>query len=123
MEERLGYKIRKIREIKNISQDFVAKHLNISQAAYSKLEIGKTKVDDDKLTRIAAALEVKPDIIENFNERFIFNVRLPTEGAFLVIRGETIYNINSLKKMQEVYEKLLMEKDKRIKILEQMVNK
>ena len=62
MKERLGYKIRKIREIKNISQDFIVKYLNMSHAAYSSIENGKTKIDESKLTRIATALGIKTGV-------------------------------------------------------------
>lgn len=46
METHLGLKIRKIREIKNFDQTYVAKKLGISQSAYSALEKGKVKINE-----------------------------------------------------------------------------
>jgi transcriptional regulator with XRE-family HTH domain len=67
MKECTGSKIRKIRELKNISQNYVATRLGISQAAYSMIESGKTKVTDEKLLKISEALEVPRVIILNFD--------------------------------------------------------
>jgi transcriptional regulator with XRE-family HTH domain len=36
--ENLGFNIRKIREIKNISQQYVSKHIGISHTAYSNIK-------------------------------------------------------------------------------------
>jgi transcriptional regulator with XRE-family HTH domain len=66
MKKRLGYKIRTIRIIKNIPHDIIAKRLNISLSSYLNLENGSAEIDEDKLTRIAAALEVETDTIKNF---------------------------------------------------------
>ncbi|MCC7050249.1 MAG: helix-turn-helix transcriptional regulator, partial [Bacteroidia bacterium] len=71
--EPLGIKIKKIREIKNISQDYMAKHLGLSQAAYSGIESGKTKLSEQKLQTIAGVLKVEPEVIKNFNEQVVFN--------------------------------------------------
>jgi transcriptional regulator with XRE-family HTH domain len=109
MKERLGYNIRKIREIKNISQDFMAKYLNISQAAYSRLENGITKIDDNKLARVAAALSVETEAIRNFNEQLVLNVSAPATGL--------------PEKIKEVYEKLLLEKEAQIRILAEIMKK
>lgn len=38
----IGFKLKNLREFNNYSQDYLAKILNISQAAYSKIENGST---------------------------------------------------------------------------------
>ena len=40
----IGYKIKNIRELKNFTQEYMAEKLDISQAAYSKMEKGDTKI-------------------------------------------------------------------------------
>jgi transcriptional regulator with XRE-family HTH domain len=122
MEEKLGYKIRKIRKIKNFSQAFMAKRLKISQAAYSRLESGRVRMNKAKLMRVASVLKIKTDKIKNFNEQLVFRLGTPAKGTALLVRNENIYNISSLEKMKEVYEKLLKEKDARIKALEEMIS-
>jgi transcriptional regulator with XRE-family HTH domain len=54
--------IRKIREDKNYTQDYLAAKLKISQNAYSKLELGYTKITLERLFHIASILEI--DIID-----------------------------------------------------------
>ncbi len=41
--------IKKVRELKDFTQEYVAKQLNISQVAYSKLERGETEVSISRL--------------------------------------------------------------------------
>jgi transcriptional regulator with XRE-family HTH domain len=56
--------IRKIREGKDYTQDYLAAKLDISQNAYSKIELGYTKITVERLFQIAHILEVDPiDII------------------------------------------------------------
>ena len=106
----LGYKIRKIREFKNISQDYVAIHLGISQAAYSRIESNNLKIDENKLLKIAIALNVEIDVIKNFNEQTVLTRCSYSDG------------FNPFEKIKE-YEQLLKEKEARIKILEEILNK
>lgn len=52
--------IRKIRESKDYTQDYLAVKLSISQNAYSKIELGYTKITVERLFQIAQILEVNP---------------------------------------------------------------
>jgi len=54
--------IRKIREYRNYTQEYLAMKLSISQNAYSKIELGYTKITLERLYQIAQILEV--DLIE-----------------------------------------------------------
>jgi len=58
--------IRKIREHRNYTQEYLAAKLRISQNAYSKIELGYTKITVERLFQIAVILESDPvDIITN----------------------------------------------------------
>ncbi|RZK41136.1 MAG: XRE family transcriptional regulator [Pedobacter sp.] len=52
--------IRKLREFRDYTQDYLAAKLQISQNAYSKLELGYTKITLERLYIIAEILEVEP---------------------------------------------------------------
>jgi transcriptional regulator with XRE-family HTH domain len=54
--------IRKKREHKNYTQEYLALKLNISQNAYSKIELGYTKITLERLFEIADILEI--DVID-----------------------------------------------------------
>ena len=50
--------IRKVREEKNLTQDYLAAKLHISQNAYSKIELGYSKITIDRIIDIAVILDV-----------------------------------------------------------------
>lgn len=67
--------IRKIREHRNYTQEYLAAKLHISQNAYSKIELGYTKITLDRLFHIAIILETDPvEIINTANQPAIYIV-------------------------------------------------
>jgi len=54
----LANNMRSFRLIRNYSQEYLALKLKISQNAYSKIELGYTKVTVERLLGIAQVLEV-----------------------------------------------------------------
>lgn len=63
--------IRKIRAQKNYTQDYLAAKLSISQNAYSKIELGYSKLTLNRLFEIASILEVDAvQLINLDNEDF-----------------------------------------------------
>lgn len=68
----LGNKIRIIRQIKGISQLALAVKLDISQAAYSKIENGKTILTSDRLVIILRELNISDKTLRDFDSNEIF---------------------------------------------------
>jgi transcriptional regulator with XRE-family HTH domain len=68
----LGEKIKKIRDLKGIKQEELARCLNITPQAYSKIERNETKLDMERLEQIAKILEVSVEDIKQFDERNVF---------------------------------------------------
>ena len=60
--------IRKIRESKNYSQEYMAGRLNISQNTYSKLELGYTALTVERIIHISHILEVNLMDLLNANK-------------------------------------------------------
>jgi transcriptional regulator with XRE-family HTH domain len=56
-------RIKKIREFRNFTQQYMADQLDISQNAYSKIENGTTKITIDRLEKIANLLNVPLETI------------------------------------------------------------
>jgi transcriptional regulator with XRE-family HTH domain len=48
----IGNKIKVLRELKNLSQDYMAKQLEISQKSYSNIENGNTELTLNRLENI-----------------------------------------------------------------------
>jgi transcriptional regulator with XRE-family HTH domain len=61
-------KLRRLRELRNYSQAYVAGKLHISQSYYSKLESGRVKIRVEMMRQIASVYEVDPEIIIFFDE-------------------------------------------------------
>lgn len=77
----IGQKIKKIRELKNLTQTYLAKELGITQSAYSKIEMGEIEVTYGKLEKISETLGIKPEEIIAFNESMVFNVMNNQNGG------------------------------------------
>lgn len=107
----LGEKIEKIRKIKGISQEYIASKLSISQNAYSKMERGEIKITAQHIPLICDLLEIDPNTLFNFEPSMIFH-NCTSSGQF------NNSNINNSDLIKELYEKLLFEKDSKIKQLE-----
>ena len=116
----LGHKIKNIRELKNLTQEFVAEKLDISQSAYSKIE-RETKISDEKLAQIAEALEVTPEDIKEFDGQKYFNSVGNIEGdksgnSNSIIIEASAEEIDLIKKLYEdkiaLLEKLLDKSEK-----------
>ncbi|MBS1529362.1 MAG: helix-turn-helix transcriptional regulator [Bacteroidetes bacterium] len=70
--KKVAHNIRKIREYRNYTQEYLAAKLRISQNAYSKIELGHTRITIDRLFHIANILEVDPiDILDTNGSDFL----------------------------------------------------
>lgn len=84
----LGQKIKKLRELKNLTQSHMANELGITQGAFSKIELGETELSYNKLSRIANILGISTEDISQFNEQMIFNVmHNQTSNGLVVQKG------------------------------------
>jgi len=61
----IGSKIRSKRIAKGLSQEVLASSLSISQSAYAKIEQGKTRIDIERLLKIAELLN--EDVVNLLN--------------------------------------------------------
>lgn len=70
----IGNKIKKFREQKNYTQQYMSDRLNISQNTYSKIETGGIKLTVERLNQIAEVLEVPIEqILSSDNQVFNFH--------------------------------------------------
>ncbi|TDE16476.1 helix-turn-helix domain-containing protein [Dyadobacter psychrotolerans] len=64
--------IRKIREFRDYTQEYLAMKLGISQNAYSKIELAYTRITLERLIQIAQILEVDSvDLMTSSSEELI----------------------------------------------------
>lgn len=111
-----GFNIRKVRERKGFSQEYMANSLEISQASYARLENEDTKITVERLYKIAEILDTS--IIDFFDvDKISIQTQNNNEGAFG--NGSYIQNLHIENK--EIYEKLLISKDEQIALLNKLI--
>lgn len=112
---KIGFNIRKIRESKGFSQDYMANVLDISQASYARLENEDTKVTVDRLYKIAEVLDT--NIIDFFDaDRSTIQSQNNYEGSYGLVQNLTIEN-------KEILDKLIKSKDEQIGLLQKVIDK
>ena len=72
MDSTIYKNIKKIRELKNLTRDYVAGELGMSTSGYGKIERGEVDVTVTKIIRIASILDVSVSFIFNFDVTQIF---------------------------------------------------
>ncbi|WP_348823111.1 helix-turn-helix domain-containing protein [Flavobacterium aestuarii] len=65
--------IRKIRELKNLTREYVAEELNMSMSGYGKIERGEVDLTVTKLIEIGKVLDVSIEFIFKFDVSLFFN--------------------------------------------------
>lgn len=70
----IGNKIKKIRELKNYTQEYMAQSLNLSVNGYGKIERDEVDITLNRLHDIAKILGIDVFQILDFDEKKIFNI-------------------------------------------------
>jgi len=65
--------IRRLRQLKGLSQENMATEMGLSQSQYSRIEHGDSAVSFEKVFEISKILNVSPDDIIEQGKNFIFN--------------------------------------------------
>lgn len=114
METGIGKRIRKIRELKGFTQNFMALKMNISQRAYSKIENNNIKIDWNRIVTISNLLEIDPMSLVNFDESLIFN-NCTQSGKF------EIFNNNFPIELKQSYEDRIVELKTEVEFLRKLL--
>ena len=105
---KIGNKIRKVRELKNITPKDMADRLNLSTQGYSRIERDEVALNVERLLEIAGIFEMKPEDLLTFDEKIIFSNNTLNSSA-----GISYGTFNAFpQEMKELYEK-------QIKLLEE----
>jgi transcriptional regulator with XRE-family HTH domain len=106
----IGRNISRIRELKGMKQEALAISIGVSQQWVSNIESSET-LDQERLLKIAKALDVTVEAIENFSEESVFNFfnnfydNSSSQGNSF---NQGMYaTFNPLDKVIELYERLV----------------
>lgn len=114
---KIGAKIRKIRELKGYSQEYMAASLGITQNSYSKLENQKTKLGLERISNIAEILEVDPLDLITSDENLVFNQTIQK------INNNDIVHHNFPEELKEQYENQIAHLKEEIIFLREQLDK
>ena len=110
--QKIGDNLRKIREIKGIKQESVAKQLGLTTNGYGKIERGETSLNIKRLEEIAEILGVNALDIMQFDENIIFNINTMSNSApngtvnnYSLIKEERQFLADQIKSLNELVEK------------------
>jgi transcriptional regulator with XRE-family HTH domain len=70
---KIGNKIRKIREFKNISSQDMADRMNMSLQGYGRIERDEVSINVERLLEVAGIFDMKPEDVLSFDEKVVFN--------------------------------------------------
>lgn len=112
----IGERIKKIRELKNYTQEYMAKNLNMTQAGYSKIERDETELSFQKLGKISEVLKVTIDDIIHFNERMIFNVSYNSHS-----NNGYVVNNGIPEQERKLYEQIIQQQKDEILFLKKII--
>lgn len=111
--EQLGNQIKKIRELKNLTQSHVAGKLGMSQSNYARIENNHVKITDNQLSIIANVLDTNTSIIKQIDERL--NIGLTVTEEF---KPNPQMILHFYKNLKELYTEEIMLLEKKVKLLE-----
>ena len=107
-------KIKQIRELKNVTQEYIATQLGLSIRAYSKIENGETQLTINRLNEISKALGVDPIEVLGFDDKQVFN-NCKQDGYI------GINHINLPEKLIQQYEKTIAVLEDEVKLLKSLL--
>lgn len=122
----IGHNVKKIREFKNLKQEYVAREIGVSRRYYIMMENDEVEIKLERLDLIAKVLNVDINELNFFDDKKIFNPYQIEAGkqqeSVLHIQKENLKREKeAFEKQRELYEKLLQEKDFRIRTLEESI--
>lgn len=115
--EKIINRIKEIRKEKGISHEAMAFDLGISQVAYSKLEKNETKLNVDRLYKIAEILDTKVSELLGLEINKIYQQEFKDNSQ----NYQEIQNLYQENK--DVYLELIKSKDEQIALLREMLDK
>ena len=119
----IGSKIKRIREMRGITQEEIAEKLSLTAQAYGRMERGETSISTERMVKIADALGVNPEEIMRFDEnKFVISGNSNNGEAS---ESNLQFNLNIYERDQtiEVLKDTITNQQDQIKFLQNQVEK
>lgn len=116
---RIGRRIRKLRELKNLTQEHLAEELGMSVSGYSRIERDEVKLSSDKLVKISEVLGISLDDLMRFDENQIFQNNGTLNGCGFAHNSV----VNDVEHLERLYREQIDALKEEIKFLREELRK
>lgn len=114
----INEKVKKVRELSNLTQEEMASQLNMSTNGYTKIEQGKTRLNIPMLERIAAILGINLTELLNINDKnLVCLISENSQNSSNYYANETTIELEKLQLILNHKDELLLQKDREIEAL------
>lgn len=114
----INEKVKKVRELSNLTQEEMASQLNMSTNGYAKIEQGKTRLNIPMLERIAAILGINLTELLNINDKnLVCLISENSQNSSNYYANETAIELEKLQLILNHKDELLLQKDREIEAL------
>jgi transcriptional regulator with XRE-family HTH domain len=123
----IGQKIKKIRELRNLTQEYLANQIGMRQESYSKIETNRHSVTMEKLEKIAETLEVRVSDLMNFDEKkVLLNINENNQqdaqiGYFQEVETLKALYDKMLSQQTQLYDKIIQQQREEIAFLRSLL--
>jgi transcriptional regulator with XRE-family HTH domain len=119
----IGSKIRRIREMMGKTQNEIAKEINMTHQAYSRMERGESSISTNKLEQIAEALGVLVEDIYKFEDGNITISNNNNHGEAKENAFQLHFTVNKNDKIIEHLERTISNLQEEVKYLRAQLDK
>ncbi|WP_107860543.1 helix-turn-helix domain-containing protein [Neisseria cinerea] len=114
----INEKVKKVRELSNLTQEEMASQLNMSTNGYAKIEQGKTRLNIPMLERITAVLGINLMELLNINDKnLVCLISENSQNSSNYYANETAIELEKLQLILNHKDELLLQKDREIEAL------
>ena len=114
----INEKVKKVRELSNLTQEEMASQLNMSTNGYAKIEQGKTRLNIPMLERITAVLGINLMELLNINDKnLVCLISENCQNSSNYYANETAIELEKLQLILNHKDELLLQKDREIEAL------
>ena len=114
----INEKVKKVRDLSNLTQEELASQLNMSTNGYAKIEQGKTRLNIPMLERITAILGINLTELLNINDKnLVCLISENSQNSSNYYANETTIELEKLQLILNHKDELLLQKDREIEAL------
>jgi XRE family transcriptional regulator, regulator of sulfur utilization len=88
VDKTINNNIRKIRQLKGYSQEYVADKLNLTQGGYGRIERGEVKVKIETLEKLSKIFDMPASVIQYFHKKDLYR---PESEHKIIKEAESTY--------------------------------